>query len=185
MIKGKKIVLGSSSPRRQELLKMIVKEFKIKKKETDESYTSSTPEKIVKEIAEKKLNEIEIDDDEILITADTIVYFDGEILLKPKSKENAIDTLKKMKNNWHQVYTGVCIKKYDTIYDFIVKTNVHFRSFSDETVLYYVENYNVYDKAGAYGIQDFGAVLIDEIRGDYYNIMGLPISELYQRLKTL
>lgn len=185
MIQNKKIILGSSSPRRQQLLKMIVKDFKIKTKNTDESYFSSKPENIVKEIATKKLNAIEVENDEILITADTIVYFDGEVLQKPKSKENAIEYLMNMKDNWHQVYTGVCIKKDSNIDTFSVVTNVHFRSFSDETLLYYIENYNVYDKAGAYGIQDFGAVLIDEIRGDFYNIMGLPVSEIYNRLRMI
>jgi len=185
MIQNYKIVLGSSSPRRQELLKMIVKNFEVKTQDTDESYNASNPEKIVEEIALKKMKAIEIDDEKILITADTIVYFDGEVLLKPKSKENAINYLTKMKGHWHHVYTGLCIKKGSYIDTFNVKTDVHFGDFNEEVMLYYIENYNVYDKAGSYGIQDFGAVLIDEIRGDYYNIMGLPVSELYNKLKSL
>lgn len=185
MIQNNKIILGSTSPRRQELLKMIVREFDVKTQSTDESYETTNPEDIVEEIALKKMRAIEVDDEKILITADTIVYYEGEVLHKPKSKENAINYLTKMKGHWHQVYTGLCIKKGSYIDTFNVKTDVHFRDFNEETMLYYIENYNVYDKAGSYGIQDFGAVFIDEIRGDYYNIMGLPVSELYNRLKSL
>ncbi len=185
MISDKKIVLGSSSPRRQELLKMIVKDFEIRTKSIEEIFNEKKPEKIVEEIAIKKMNVLEAKDKEIIITADTIVSLEDEILLKPNSKENAIKYLNSLKNNWHQVYTGICIKKDTKKEIFSVKTDVHFIDFDFETLLYYIENYNVYDKAGGYGIQDFGAVFIDKIIGDYYNIMGLPISELYSRLKNI
>lgn len=183
MITDKKIILGSSSPRRKELLKIIVKNFEIKTKSIDETFTKKNPEEIVKEIASNKMKVFEILEDEIIITADTIVSLDDEIILKPNSKENAIKYLNTLRNNWHQVYTGVSIKKGSKEEIFSIKTDVHFRDFDLETLLYYIENYNVYDKAGGYGIQDFGAVFIDKINGDYYNIMGLPISELYYRLK--
>ncbi|MGM0639896.1 MAG: Maf family protein [Thermotogota bacterium] len=185
MIINKKIILGSSSPRRKELLKMIVKDFEIRAKRIDESFTEQKPEEIVKEIALNKMNVLDIYINEIIITADTIVCLENEILFKPNSKEKAIKYLNSLKNNWHQVYTGICIKSESKEELFSVKTDVHFRDFDMETLLYYIENYNVYDKAGGYGIQDFGAVFIDEIKGDYYNIMGLPISELYSRLKKI
>lgn len=185
MIKNKKVILGSSSPRRKELLKIIVDKFEIRTKNINENYSSTKPENIVKEISYNKMQALDTNCGEIIITADTVVSFENEILLKPINKEEAVNFFKLLKLNWHQVYTGICIKKDSLIKNFFVKTDVHFKNFDNNTMDYYIDNYNVYDKAGGYGIQDFGAVFIDQIKGDYYNIMGLPISELYDKLKSL
>lgn len=185
MIKNKKIILGSSSPRRKELLKIIVDKFEIRTKIINENYNSIKPENIVKEISYNKMQALDTNNGEIIITADTVVSFENKILLKPINKEQAVNFFNLLKFNWHQVYTGICIKKDSLIKNFFVKTDVHFKDFDNNTMNYYINNYNVYDKAGGYGIQDFGAVFIDRINGDYYNIMGLPISKLYEELKNI
>jgi len=185
MIKNKKIILGSSSPRRKELLKIIVDKFEIRTKIINENYNSIKPENIVKEISYNKMKALDTKNGEIIITADTVVSFENKILLKPINKEQAVNFFNLLKLNWHQVYTGICIKKDSLIKNFFVKTDVHFKDFDNNTMNYYINNYNVYDKAGGYGIQDFGAVFIDRINGDYYNIMGLPISKLYEELKNI
>ncbi|MFC2107787.1 Maf family nucleotide pyrophosphatase [Bacteroidota bacterium] len=186
-LKGKKIILGSKSPRRQSLLKQLGLEFEVKSKSLEEVY----PENIEKEeiaihLAELKAKAFDkelIDKNTILITADTIVWMDGKVLGKPTDRIDAIKTLKKLSGRAHEVITGVCLissKKKKTFY---VNTKVFFSDLSEEEICYYIDTYKPYDKAGAYGIQEWiGYIGIDRIEGSFYNVVGLPVKALYDEL---
>jgi septum formation protein len=123
-------------------------------------------------------------DDELIITADTIVYVDGEVLGKPKDKEDARRMFKLMSGREHQVITGVCVVAKEKTMQFASVTDVTFTQLEDEEIDYYINNYKPYDKAGAYGIQEWiGYVGITGIRGSYFNVVGLPVQRLYTALK--
>jgi len=176
------IVLGSSSPRRQELLKLIVKNFSIRTANTEETYKSVTPDEIVKEISYKKSKDIEISEGELLITADTIVTLDGKIFGKPHNYDEAFNMLQSLSNKTHYVYTGITLRSLEKFTSFYELSKVTFYKLDKGVIDFYIKNYNVYDKAGAYAIQDFAAVFVKKIEGDYYNIMGLPLAKLYWQL---
>lgn len=184
----KKIILASNSPRRKELLSGLGLDFDVRVKEgIDESYPSDLP---VSEIAEyislKKAESYDISDDEILLTADTIVVLGNEVMGKPINAQDAFDKLRKLSANTHQVITGCCIKTVDNIKHFSVVTDVTFRYLSDEDIQYYVDNYKPFDKAGAYGIQEWiGYIGVTSINGSYFNVMGLPVQRIYDTLKNL
>ena len=184
---GFQLVLGSKSPRRQELLSGMGFDFKVRTKDTDESYSQSlSPDHVPVFLADKKANELaeELQSNELLITSDTIVLLENEILGKPTSVENAKEMLQKLSGKQHQVITGVHLKSLDKSVSFSVSTNVFFKSLSKEIIDYYVENFKPLDKAGAYGIQEWiGFVGIDRIEGSYYNVVGLPVSELWDELQ--
>ncbi len=181
------IYLASKSPRRRKLLKQIniqFKSFSVDLKE--EILDGEHPVKTVKRLSEQKLSLAEKKTDHgILITADTIVVLDKEIIGKPKSESEAKAILKKLSGKTHNVYTGFAIKNKSTdrkIVDF-EKTAVTFRNLSDEEIDDYVKSGSPMDKAGAYGIQDdFGAVFVTKISGCYYNVVGLPLSKVYKKL---
>lgn len=183
------IILASNSPRRRELLKMIVPEFEIASgKDVDEVYPSSLDPEMVPEYlsgikASAYIGDIKPGD--VLVTADTVVILDGEILGKPRSREDAIDMLGKMQSRTHIVVTGLTLSFADRpAISFSQKTEVHFDSLSEKEIEYYVDNFKPYDKAGAYGIQEWiGAAAITGINGSFYNVMGLPIHALYLELK--
>ena len=189
----KKIILASASPRRRELLAQAGYEFEIEVSHKEETYISETPDEIVKELALLKAKDIAEQNDAksmIVIGADTVVAYNGAILGKPKSKEDAFDMIKGFQGDKHQVYTGVAILDYDedgkeTIVNNAVKTDVYVNPMTDEEIWNYIESDNVMDKAGSYGIQSGFAVYIEKIEGDYFNVVGLPISYIYEELRKL
>ena len=127
-----------------------------------------------------------IGDNELIITADTIVYNNGEVLGKPHTREEAIDMLSAISGKTHKVVTGVCIASKNKKKIFSVSTNVKFSSLEMEEILFYIDNYSPYDKAGAYGIQEWiGYIGVEGIEGSYFNVMGLPIQRLYSELKKI
>lgn len=192
-MQNKKIILASASPRRRELLTQAGYEFEIQVSHKEETYTSETPDEIVKELALLKAKDIAEQNDAknmIVIGADTVVAHKGEILGKPKTKDDAFDMIKGFQGDKHQVYTGVAILDYDidgkeTIVNHAVKTDVYVNPMTDEEIWNYIQSDNVMDKAGSYGIQSGFAVHIEKIEGDYFNVVGLPVSYIYQMLKKL
>jgi septum formation protein len=183
-----KLILASKSPRRQELLKLMDIDFRVVLKEVDESYPDGlSPAEIALYIAQKKAEAFDEDiTDEVVLTADTIVCIDGEILGKPDNAEHAIEMLHKLSGKTHQVYTGVCILhkgQYNKFYDM---SEVFFRKLTDEEIRSYVAEYQPFDKAGSYGIQQrIGLIGIERINGSYTNVVGLPTEKVYQQLMKI
>lgn len=181
-----KLILGSNSPRRQELLKSLGFTFLNKPINADESFPIDLlAEEIPLYLAEKKADAYEEDltENEILITADTIVWCEGKVFNKPANFIEGKKMLETLSGKMHEVYTGVCLKsgnKQTTFYDV---SNVYFKKLKSEEIEYYLTNYSPYDKAGGYGVQDWlGYIGIDKIEGSFYNVMGLPVKELYEEL---
>lgn len=188
-----KIILASASPRRRELLEQIGLEFDIVVSTDSEEGVDKTlpPELYTAELAifkatavAKKLNELKRKNC-IIISADTIVYKNGKILGKPKNEADAVSILKSLSGQPHEVYTGICVMRIDDgfMVSKSVKSKVYFKELTDEVIGSYISTNEYADKAGAYGIQGMGAVLVDKIEGDYFNIVGLPLGELYDVLK--
>ncbi len=186
------IILASGSPRRSELLKQIGIQFSVKTSDADESYPNNeAPENIVAELSSRKafavFEEVLPYNNTAIIGADTIVVHKGDILGKPKNREDAFNMLSSLSDNVHQVYTGVTIVYYiDNIISsetFYECTNVYFNKLSDDEINRYINTWEPMDKAGAYGIQGKGAVLIKKIEGDYYSVVGLPIARVFESLK--
>jgi septum formation protein len=186
MILSKKLILASNSPRRKEILANAGFEFDVKVKETDEDFPNDMPaEEVPRYLAIKKNKAFEGEiGDKIILTADTIVAVDGEILNKPADKSEAISMLKKLSGRKHFVYTGVCICTSEQETSFVDTTEVYFKPLTDQEINYYIATCRPFDKAGAYGVQDFiGMVGIEKIIGSYYTVMGLPIHSVYNVLK--
>ena len=188
-LKKYNIVLASNSPRRKELLQRMGVNFKVRTLfGIDESYPDSLRgEDIVRYISRNKAQAYRssMTSNELLITADTIVYVEGEVMGKPKTAEQAKEMLHKLSGKSHQVITGVTIVTADRTEDFGVTSQVKFAEITDEEINFYVDNYLPFDKAGAYGIQEWiGIVAVEEIKGSYFNVVGLPVQRLYQKLKT-
>lgn len=183
-----KIILASKSPRRQELLRLLDVDFEIVLKEVDESYPAGlTPEEVAVYIAEKKAKAYDgTAGEEIVLTADTIVCIDDKILGKPESPKHAVEMLQTLSGRVHRVVTGVCLfykGGYNKFYDV---SEVFFRKLTDEEIRVYVDIYKPFDKAGAYGIQEWiGLTGIEKINGSYTNVVGLPTEKLYQQLLLL
>ena len=184
-----KIILASRSPRRQQLLQMMGIEFEVRTKETGEDYPDHLQnEQIVLYLASKKAIafENEIKENELLMSADTIVVHKNKVLNKPADYNEAVKMLTALKGSMHEVYTGVCIasiNKKELLYD---KSEVYFRNYTTEDIHYYISNFKPYDKAGAYAIQEWiGVIGIKAIKGDFYNVMGLPVSRVMQALASL
>lgn len=187
-----KIVLASASPRRRELLEQIGIKFDIvvSNEPEDEIDKTLPPENYTSELAlmkacnvAKKLTGTKRKDS-LIIAADTIVYSDGKILGKPKDIDDAYRILKGLSGKTHEVYTGICVMRLTDGYatSKSVKTSVKFKELNDKTIKTYIKTGEPMDKAGAYGIQGRGAVLVEEICGDYFNVVGLPLSALYDVL---
>ena len=187
----KKIILASQSPRRKQLLEWAEVPFDILVKETDESYPSGlAPADIAVHIARNKALAVKamLSPDETLpiLAADTIVVLDKRIIGKPQSRDEAVDILSSLSGRQHQVITGVVILRGDKEISFADTTDVQFHGLSREQLEFYVDKYKPYDKAGAYAIQEWiGVVGIREVKGDFYNVMGLPVSRVVQALQTL
>ncbi|MBN1199662.1 MAG: septum formation protein Maf [Bacteroidales bacterium] len=182
-----RIVLASRSARRQYLLKELGLDFEIISTDVPEEYPDSlTPEEITLFLAEKKAESFDtarMDEKRIIIAADTIVTLDGEILGKPRNYEEALAMLKKLSGKKHDVITGVCIKSRNHKSLFHVTSQVYFKELSDEEIDYYVNNFRPYDKAGGYGIQEWiGYIGIARLEGSFFNVMGLPVKEVYEEL---
>ncbi len=185
-----KVILASNSPRRRELLSGLGIDYEVKViSNIDESFSDTLqgeeiPVYISKVKARAYLSTMK--DDEMVITADTIVYTNGKVLGKPASREDAIDMLKELSGHSHQVITGVCITTKDFQKSFASVTDVTFDSLNDEEIDYYIDKYKPYDKAGAYGIQEWiGYIGVSSIEGSYFNVMGLPVQKLYKELKKI
>ena len=186
-LRNYKITLASNSPRRHELLKGLGIDFTIKTLENvDESYPLTlAPVDVAKHIAQKKADAYKelIGEDELLITADTVVVANDEILGKPKDRVDAQRMLSLLSGITHEVVTGVCIVTKEKTILFDSKTEVTFSKLSESEINYYIDTFAPYDKAGAYGIQEWiGFVAVDSMAGSYFNVMGLPIQRLYREL---
>lgn len=180
-----KIILASNSPRRKELLNQLGLDFEVRvMKGIDESYPDNLPSKDVAEfIASKKSSAYLIASDELLITADTIVVVGQDILGKPHDREDACRMLREISGKTHHVITGVCIRTAAKQSRFSVSTDVRFKNLSDGEIGFYVDHFKPYDKAGAYGIQEWiGLVGVESISGSFYNVMGLPVQRIYEEL---
>lgn len=180
-----KIVLASQSPRRQELLRGLQVDFSVKVIDVDETYPSDiVGVDIPMFLAEKKADAYIIDDETLLITADTIVWHEGQVLGKPRDKADAKRMLKQLSGKTHEVITGVCICTTKKRKVFHVISEVRFASLAESEIDYYLENFKPYDKAGSYGVQEWiGYVGVEHIEGSYFNVMGLPIQRVYNELK--
>jgi septum formation protein len=187
MLPKRKIILASASPRRQYLLKEIGLEFTVDPPHIDESFPSEMPvEKIPGYLAEKKANELRAKiNDEIVIASDTVVILGHKILNKPTDRNEAIEMLKLLSGKTHTVITAVCILSKTKIDCFEDRTEVTFKTLTQEEIEFYIDNYKPYDKAGAYGAQDWiGMVAVEKISGSYFTVMGLPIHKVYEHLKS-
>lgn len=182
------IILGSASPRRSMLLKELGVSFKIKlPKKNDESFPDELfREDIAVYLAEKKAEQMDAPTgNELIITADTIVWHNQEVLGKPINYSDAFQMLMRLNGNTHQVITGVALTSAKKQVSFYNVTNVEFAKLSQEEIRYYIEKYRPYDKAGSYGIQEWiGYIGINHIEGSYFNVVGLPVQQLYNVLKT-
>lgn len=186
-LEGKKIILASKSPRRQQLLQGLELDFEIRTKDVDESF----PDELKAQEIPLYLSKIkadaflpELQENEVLITADTVVWINEHVMNKPESREEAIAMISELSGQEHSVYTGVSITAKDKQVSFYDHTMVTFSEMTEEEIAHYVDVYKPYDKAGAYGAQDWiGLTAIRSLRGSYFNVMGLPVDLVYQELK--
>ena len=179
------LILASSSPRRQYLMKEAGFNFVVEKPDVDESFPADLPvDQVAKYLAEKKAEYFRLSmNDQVVLTADTVVILQDKILNKPSDRNEAINMLTSLSGNTHDVMTGVCILSKEREMSFDDTTEVTFVSLTQEEIEFYVDHYKPFDKAGAYGAQDWiGMVAIEKIVGSYFNVMGLPIHKVYQHL---
>ena len=180
------IILASGSPRRQQFFKEMDLHYTIRLKEIEEIYPEHLQaEEITNFLAELKASafENELKENDVLVTSDTIVWLNGKALGKPKDYDDAFKMLLQLANKTHQVITSVCLKSIDKTDVFHCVTKVTFANLSDEAITYYLNNYQPFDKAGSYGIQDWiGLIGISKIEGSYTNVVGLPTEMLFQKL---
>ncbi len=181
------LILASKSPRRKELLSLITTDFEIIPAQGEENADPAlSPDMFVQELAKQKALEIAASrPDDIVIGSDTVVAVNGEILGKPKDSGDAYRMLSLLSGTSHSVFTGAAIVKNGEIHSFTEETKVKFFSLSEKEIKDYIATGEPFDKAGAYGIQDIGALLVEGIDGDYYNVMGLPVGRLYRIMKKL
>ena len=177
-----KVILASGSPRRRELMAGLGVNYEVRiLPDVDESYPDTLQgEEIPLYIAKEKADAYipMMQPDELIITADTIVWLDGKVLGKPRDREDALQMLRTMSGRTHEVFTGVCITTTDWQRSFTAQTEVRFATLSEDEIIYYVDNFKPMDKAGAYGVQEWiGFIGVENISGSYYNIMGLPVQK--------
>lgn len=188
LVEGYKVVLASNSPRRKELLAGLGVDFEVRTlKNIDESWPQNLKgEDIPIYISSKKAEAYKpsMADDEMIITADTIVYDNGQVLGKPADEHDAESFLRQLSGHAHEVITGVCIATKNKTVQFASTSKVFFDELSDEEINYYVNTYKPFDKAGAYGIQEWiGFIGVTRIEGSYFNVMGLPVQRLHKALR--
>lgn len=185
-LKKYKIILASGSPRRQQFFKDLGLEFETRLKNIEEIYPDHLQDtEITNYLAQLKASAFdnELNDNELLITSDTIVWLNNKALGKPKNYDDAVSILKELSNTTHDVITSVCFKTIHKSETIVEVTKVTFNELSQEAIHYYVENYKPFDKAGAYGIQEWiGLIGITKIEGSYTNVVGLPTEKVYQYL---
>ena len=183
--KMSKIVLASQSPRRKEIMETAGFEFEIIVSNAEEKIEENlSPEEVAKSLSLQKAQAVAVDNPEkIVIGADTIVVLDNEILGKPKDKNDAYKMLKKLSGKAHKVYTGIAVICGEKIVNEAVSTEVEFYELSDDEIIKYIETNEPMDKAGSYGIQGRGCLLVKGIKGDYFNVVGLPIATLSKIIK--
>ena len=182
-----KIILSSNSPRRKELLAGLGVDFEVRVlKGVDERYPDDIPlNEVPLYIAIEKASAYTVAKDELVVTADTVVIVDNEILGMPKDRAEAYGMLRKISGKTHQVVTGVCLTTIDDQRSFTVTTDVEFKELSDNEIYYYIDKYRPFDKAGAYGIQEWiGYVGVLSLKGSYYNVMGLPVQRIYEEFTS-
>lgn len=181
-----RLILASKSPRRQQLLKDAGFDFSVKTKDVAEDFPSTLPaSEVAKYLAEKKANAFtnELMPDEVVITADTVVIIKDKVLAKPEDKKEAFEMIRSLSGTRHEVITGVCLMSKSKVALFDDTTRVYFKELSDEEINYYIDTYKPYDKAGAYGIQEWiGMIGITKIEGSYFNVVGLPVQKVYEEL---
>ena len=189
-LKKYNIILASNSPRRKELLAGLGIDYKVRvADDVDESFTKDelSPDEVPLYLASKKAqaNCAIMEDNDLIMTADTVVISDKEVLGKPSDKEEATKMLLKLSGRTHHVVTGVCLTSKDQQLRFKVSTDVTFKKLTPEEIDYYINTYHPYDKAGAYGIQEWiGYIGVTELSGSYFNVMGLPIQRIYMELQN-
>ncbi|KKK33061.1 septum formation protein Maf [Mesobacillus campisalis] len=181
------LILASSSPRRKELLENLHLQFEISSSNVDESFSPDlSPSEAVMELAARKARFVaEKHQDAFVIGSDTVVVLDGDILGKPESSEEAYEMLNRLSGKTHSVYTGVAIIAPDSEKLFYEKTDVTFWELSHEEIQTYIQSGEPFDKAGGYGIQRFGSFLVQKISGDYFTVVGLPVSRTVRELKNI
>jgi len=187
-LKHKNIILATGSPRRQELFKELGLDFSIQVKAIEEIYPSGLKAaEITNYLAELKAAAFtDLAENDIVITSDTIVWHNNKAIEKPKDKQHAIEMLQELSGTGHQVITSICIKTQTSQKVFYDETMVYFKPLLMEEITYYVEKYHPFDKAGAYGIQEWiGFIGVTKIEGSYFNVMGLPVHKLYEELMKL
>ena len=183
------VILASQSPRRKQLLEWACVDFEVQVSEADESFKIGTsPEAVALQIAKRKADAVWCHSDKkrVVVAADTIVVCEDEIIGKPVDRDDAIRILQKLSGNVHQVITGVCMNSVKKDIEFFDVTEVRFHPLTESQICFYVDGFKPYDKAGAYAIQEWiGVVGIHSIRGDFYNVMGLPVSRVMEALRQL
>ncbi len=188
-LKNKRVILASQSPRRQDLIKGLDIDLIIRTADIDESFPNhfkkeEIPVYLAGEKAKALLNNLSEDD--ILITADTIVWLNGKAVNKPQNREEAYKMISELSGNTHTVYTGVQLTTLKVKKCFFAETKVTFSKLEEPEINYYIDKYQPFDKAGAYGIQEWiGYIGIEKIEGSYFNVMGFPLHLVYQNLKEL
>lgn len=185
----KKVILASASPRRRELLEQVGMTFEVLPSQKEEIITSKVPEEIVRGLAKQKAYDVSkrVKDGDLIIGADTIVVLDGKIMGKPKDEQEAVEMISALQGNTHQVYTGVALllPKEKEVHIFAACTSVKIYPMTAEEIRSYVQQGESCDKAGGYAVQGKFGIFIEEIQGEYNNVVGLPIARLYQKLKEL
>lgn len=180
-------ILASKSPRRQQLLRSLGIDFRVLTKEVEEIFPDGlSKEEIPVFLAQLKANPIipDLQENDLLITADTIVWHNGRVLGKPKNETEAFQMLRDLSGHEHQVVSGVCLSSVKKQISFFASSNVQFKILSDQEINHYIDECKPYDKAGAYGIQEWiGYIGITHIEGSFYNVMGLPIQKLYEEIQ--
>ena len=186
---GHKLLLASKSPRRKQLISMLGFDVEVVEVDADEVVDGTVAAAEIPALLAKRkslANNKQISDHEILVTADTLVVLDGDVLGKPQSRQEAFDMLSLLSGCRHQVYTGVCLRNSTAMKLFTEETDVCFKHLSADEINYYLDNYNYLDKAGSYGIQEWiGMIGVSRIEGDFYNVMGLPVARLYKEIISM
>lgn len=186
-LQGKRLVLGSKSPRRVQLLSELGLEFEVRPSDAEESYSNTlAPQDVPCYLALQKADALRptLLANELLLTADTIVVHEGKVLGKPNNLEAAKNYLKELSGSWHTVITGFALTTLTKQSSVSVQSEIRFWELTEEDIEYYTTNYEVMDKAGAYGVQDWiGLIGVAELRGSYHNVMGLPTATIYHQIK--
>lgn len=184
-LKNKNIILASGSPRRLQFLKDLKLDFNIRLKEVEEIFPNDLKgKKITEFLARLKASPFtNLKENDILITADTIVWYNNQMIGKPKSEQDAINMLHRLSGKKHKVFSSVCLKSKDKEVVFSDTTTVYFKKFTDAEINYYVSNFMPLDKAGSYGIQEWlGYIGVKKIKGSFFNVMGFPVHKFYKEL---